>query len=265
MPEVLDLVGVSVVRDGSRLLDDVTWTVREGERWVILGPNGAGKTTLLQVAGARLHPTSGTARILEEQLGRVDVFEIRPRIGLSSSAFAETLPAHERVADVVLTAAYAVAGRWHEEYETVDHSRGSDLLSAFGVAHLAERTYGTLSEGERKRVQLARSLMTDPELLLLDEPAAGLDLGGRETLVADLAELAGDHRSPVLVLVTHHVEEIPPGFTHALLLRSGSVVAAGPLEDVMTPEALSAAFDVPLTVERLGNRWAAHKRHQEQG
>jgi iron complex transport system ATP-binding protein len=260
MADVLDLVGVSVVRNGSRLLDDVTWTVRDGERWVVLGPNGAGKTTLLQIAGARLHPTEGSAQVLEERLGAVDVFELRPRIGLSSAAFADSLPPHERVADVVLTAAYAVAGRWREEYDQVDHRRGGDLLSAFGVAHLADRTYGTLSEGERKRVQLARSLMTDPELLLLDEPAAGLDLGGRETLVAALAELAADPRSPVIVLVTHHVEEIPSGFTHALLLRRGRLVAAGPLDAVITDQHLSAAFDVPLGVHRSGNRWAARIR-----
>jgi iron complex transport system ATP-binding protein len=263
MPDVLDLAAVTVVRDGARLLDDVTWTVREGERWVVLGPNGAGKTTLLQVAGARMHPTEGAARLLQERLGEVDVFELRPRIGLSSAAFADTLPADERVEDVVLTAAYAVSGRWREGYEPLDHRRGSDLLAAFGVGHLAERTYGTLSEGERKRVQLARSLMTDPEMLLLDEPAAGLDLGGRETLVADLAELAGDQRSPVIVLVTHHVEEIPPGFTHALLMRAGKVVAQGLLEQVLTGANLTETYDVPLAVERTGNRWTAHKRRDQ--
>ncbi|MFN8081329.1 MAG: ABC transporter ATP-binding protein [Kineosporiaceae bacterium] len=260
MGDVLDLVSVSVVRDGARLLDEVTWSVDEGQRWVILGPNGAGKTTLLQIAAARLHPTSGVAVLLGERLGAVDVFELRPRIGLSSAAFADSLPPHEKVRDVVLTAAYAVAGRWNEEYDAVDHRRGGDLLGAFGVGHLAERRYGTLSEGERKRVQLARSLMTDPELLLLDEPGAGLDLGGRETLVADLAELARDDRSPVLVVVTHHVEEIPPGFTHALLLRQGTVVAGGPLEQVMTDEHLSATFDVPLHIERTEDRWTARKR-----
>jgi iron complex transport system ATP-binding protein len=260
MGDVLDLIGVTVVRNETTLLDEVTWTVREGERWVLLGPNGAGKTTLLQIAGARLHPSKGTARILDETLGTVDVFELRPRIGLSSAAFAETLPANERVADVVLTAAYAVAGRWHESYDPLDHRRSTDLLAAFGVAHLADRTFGTLSEGERKRVQLARSLMTDPELVLLDEPAAGLDLGGRETLVQDLSELARDRRSPVLVLVTHHVEEIPPGFTHALLLRQGRVVAAGPIDETLTDETLTAAFDVPLAVQRTDGRWTARIR-----
>jgi iron complex transport system ATP-binding protein len=258
--DVLDLIGVSVLREGQTLLDGVTWRVREGERWVILGPNGAGKTTLLQITGARMHPTTGSARILGETLGAVDVFDLRPRIGLSSAAFAERLPPAERVGDVVLTAAYAVAGRWRETYDDTDHRRSDDLLAAFGVAHLADRTFGTLSEGERKRVQLARSLMTDPEIVLLDEPAAGLDLGGRETLVRDLAELAGDRRSPVIVLVTHHVEEIPPGFTHALLLRAGRVVAAGPLEETITDEHLSATFDVPLAVEHSGERWTAKLR-----
>ena len=260
MGDVLDLIGVTVVRDGATLLEDVTWTVREGERWVILGPNGAGKTTLLQIAGARMHPTRGSVDVLGDRLGEVDVFELRPRIGLSSASFAETLPAGERVSDVVLTAAYAVAGRWREKYDEMDHRRSGDLLAAFGVDHLAERTFGTLSEGERKRVQLARSLMTDPELVLLDEPAAGLDLGGRETLVRDLAELATDRRSPVLVLVTHHVEEIPPGFSHALLLRRGRIVASGAIEEVLTEETLSATFDLPLEVSQTGNRWSARMR-----
>ncbi|HYY10063.1 MAG TPA: ABC transporter ATP-binding protein [Kineosporiaceae bacterium] len=260
MGDVLDLIGVTVVREGATLLEDVTWTVREGERWVVLGPNGAGKTTLLQIAGARMHPTRGSVDVLGDRLGEVDVFELRPRIGLSSAAFAETLPAGEKVSDVVLTAAYAVAGRWRERYDELDHRRSGDLLAAFGVGHLADRTFGTLSEGERKRVQLARSLMTDPELVLLDEPAAGLDLGGRETLVRDLSELASDRRSPVLVLVTHHVEEIPPGFTHGLLLRRGRIVAAGPLADVLTDDTLSATFDLPLEVSHSGNRWVARLR-----
>jgi iron complex transport system ATP-binding protein len=257
MGDVLDLDGITVVRDGNTLLDAVTWRVSEGERWVVLGPNGAGKTTLLRVCAAQLHPTRGTAHILGERLGGTNVFELRPRIGLSSASLAEKLPPGERVRDVVLTAAYAVAGRWNEEYDGLDHSRSGDLLAAFGVEHLADRTFGTLSEGESKRVQLARSLMTDPELVLLDEPAAGLDLGGRETLVRDLAELAGDRRSPVLVLVTHHVEEIPPGFTHALLLREGRVVAAGPLTEVLTDDLLSTAFGVPLRVRQWQERWSA--------
>jgi iron complex transport system ATP-binding protein len=209
-----------------------------------------------------MHPTRGAVDVLGDRLGEVDVFELRPRIGLSSAAFAETLPAGERVEDVVLTAAYAIAGRWNERYDELDHRRSGDLLAAFGVRHLAERTFGTLSEGERKRVQLARSLMTDPELVLLDEPAAGLDLAGRETLVQDLGELAMDRRSPVLVLVTHHVEEIPPGFTHVLLLRRGRIVAAGPIAEALTDDTLSATFDLPLEVTNSGNRWSARLRQE---
>ncbi|MBO3085888.1 ABC transporter ATP-binding protein [Cellulomonas fengjieae] len=257
MTDVLDLQNVTIRRGTTTILDNVSWTVRDGERWVVLGRNGAGKTTLLQVAAGRMHPTTGTADLLGSRLGTVDVFELRPRIGLSSASLADRIPAGETVRDVVLTAAYGMTGRWRESYESLDESRAGDLLAAFGVAHLADRHFGTLSEGERKRVQIARSLMTDPELLLLDEPAAGLDLGGREELVAALSELAGDRKSPVLVLVTHHVEEIPPGFTHILLLRQGTTFAAGPIDEVLTAETLSGAFDLPLAVDTVDGRWSA--------
>ncbi len=257
MSAVLDLKGTTVRRGGKAILDAVDWRVNEGERWVVLGRNGAGKTTLLQVASARMHPTSGTADVLGERLGRVDVFELRPRIGLASAALAETIPGDETVRDVVLTAAYGVTGRWRESYEELDTERADDLLRAFGMDALADRRFGTLSEGERKRTQIARSLMTDPEVLLLDEPAAGLDLGGREELVGALAELAGDPLSPVLVLVTHHVEEIPPGFTHLMLLRDGAVHSAGPIGEVLTAENLSDAFGIPLLVAHGGGRWMA--------
>ncbi|HEY8717934.1 ABC transporter ATP-binding protein [Pengzhenrongella sp.] len=257
MTVVLDLQDVSIRRGSKTILDKVSWRVREGERWVVLGRNGAGKTTLLQIAAGRMHPSSGVADLLGERMGRVDVFELRPRIGLASSALADRIPGGETVRDVVLTAAYGVTGRWRENYEELDEARAADLMAAFGVADLATRTFGTLSEGERKRAQIARSLMTDPELLLLDEPAAGLDLGGREELVAALAELAGDPRSPVLVLVTHHVEEIPQGFTHALLLKDGSVHASGPIEQVLTAQTISGAFGVDLVVEPSGGRWSA--------
>jgi iron complex transport system ATP-binding protein len=257
MSHVLDLAGVSVVREGHRLLDAVTWTVEEDERWVVVGPNGAGKTTLLQVASAHLHPTSGTARVLDERVGGTDVFELRPRIGLASAAFADRLPRREKVLDVVMTASYAVVGRWRERYEGSDEERAAQLLDQFGVGALRDRTFGTLSEGERKRVQIARALMTDPELLLLDEPAAGLDLGGREDLVRRLGLLAADPYAPALVLVTHHVEEIPEGFSHVLMLREGRVVAAGPLERTLTSAALSECFGLPLTVSRDGGRWTA--------
>ena len=230
----LEFADVTLIRSGQRLLDTVSWLVEEDERWVVLGPNGAGKTTLLSIAAAQAHPTSGYAEVLGEMLGSVDVFELRPRIGLASALLAERIPADERVRDLVLTAAYAVVGRWRETYQGMDEEQADALLHRMGVGHLSRRTYGTLSEGERKRAQIARALMTDPELLLLDEPAAGLDLGARERLVATLDGLARDPYAPAMVLVTHHVEEIPPSMTHALLLRDGRVVAAGPVEQALT-------------------------------
>lgn len=257
MSDVLAFAGVTVTRGGKEILSEVDWEVEEGERWVILGPNGAGKSTLLQLAAARMHPTRGVAGVLGEVLGAVDVFELRPRIGLASAALAEHVPGGERVSDVVVTASYGVLGRWREQYDALDLARATELLGALGVAHLADRRFGTLSEGERKRVQIARALMTDPELMLLDEPAAGLDLGGREDLVARLGALADDVEAPALVLVTHHVEEIPPGFTDVLLLREGRVVAAGPIEITLTKENLEATFGLPLVLEQHGRRWAA--------
>ena len=257
MSVVLDLADVTVLRGTKTILDRVSWTVRDGERWVVLGRNGAGKTTVLQIASGRLHPSSGSAHVLGSQLGAVDLYELRPRVGVTSAALADRIAPAERVLDVVLTAAYGMTGRWREQYEALDHERARALLDVFGVGDLADRAFGTLSEGERKRTQIARALMTDPELLLLDEPAAGLDLGGREELVAALAELAHDRRSPVLVLVTHHVEEIPSGFTHVLLLRDGAVHAAGPVAEVLTAHNLSQTYGLALVVERHGDRWSA--------
>lgn len=260
MPAVLELADVVVRKGQATLLDRVTWVVKDGERWVILGPNGAGKTTLMQVAATQVHPTSGAVGVLGELIGTVDVFELRPRIGLTSAALAERVPRGEAVRDVVVSASYGVLGRWREDYDELDHGRAEALLREVGVAHLADRTFGTLSEGERKRVLVARALMSDPELLLLDEPAAGLDLGGREDLVSTLSVLAYDPDSPATVLVSHHVEEIPPGFTHALLLREGRVVEAGPIDDVLTPEALSATFGMPLVLRHEAGRWSARRR-----
>jgi iron complex transport system ATP-binding protein len=260
MSDVLAFAGVSVVRGRTTLLDDVTWEVEEGQRWVVLGPNGAGKTTLLQLAAGRMHPTRGVAGVLSEVLGAVDVFELRPRIGLASASLAERIPPGEVVHNVVVTASYGVVGRWRESYERLDHQRAAELLTVLGADHLADRTYGTLSEGERKRVQIARALMTDPELMLLDEPAAGLDLGGREDLVRRLGELAADVEAPALVLVTHHVEEIPPSFTDVLLLREGRIVAQGPIEITLTEDNLSKTFGMPLELEQRGERWTARAR-----
>ena len=254
---VIEVDRVSVRRSGAHLLRDLSWRVGVDERWVILGPNGAGKTTLINLVVGRIHPTSGTVWTLGERIGRTDLTELRTRIGLSTPTLGERIPAGERVRDVVVTAAWSVVGRWREQYDPMDEQRAQELLEQFGVADLAERAYGTLSEGERKRVQIARALMTDPELLLLDEPAAGLDLGAREDLVRRLADLAHDPEAPAMVLVTHHVEEIPPGFTHVLLLREGTAVAQGPIDTTLTADTLSATFGLLLTVERAGARFAA--------
>jgi iron complex transport system ATP-binding protein len=257
---VVQFSGVTVRRSGKTLLDAIDWTVEVDERWAVLGPNGAGKTTMLQIAAAALHPTSGAAYVLGEQLGTVDVFELRPRIGLASAAFADRIPPRERVRDVVISAGYSVIGRWRESYSEPDVARANVLLEVAGVAALGERTYGTLSQGERQRVQIARALMTDPELLLLDEPAAGMDLGGREDLLRRLTRIAADADAPATVLVTHHVEEIPPGITHALLLREGRVVASGLASEVLRAETLSETFGLPLVVERRARRWYARAR-----
>ena len=255
--EVVRLRGVGLRRDGSMLLREISWTVHDDERWVVIGPNGAGKTTLLQIAAAQLFPSEGTAEILGERLGGTDVFELRPRIGLASAAVADRVRPAEKVIDLVLTASYGILGRWKEEYDSGDVTRAVELLDALGCAHLIRRRFATLSEGERKRVQIARALMPDPELLLLDEPAAGLDLGGREELLRRIAALAHDRAAPTMVMVTHHVEEVPGGFTHAMLMRRGAAQAAGPLAEVFTEQNLSRCFGVPLVVEQLGARWAA--------
>ncbi len=258
MPEpVLQMSGVAVVRDGSTMLADVDWTVCDGERWVVLGPNGAGKSTLMHVAGASLFPSRGTVDLLGERFGAADLGELRTRVGLSSSALGDRIPPHEKALDVVVTASYGLVGRWSERYDPTDVARAQQLLGRMGLRAFADRRFGTLSEGERKRVLLARALMTDPELLLLDEPAAGLDLGAREALLRLLTRLAQDEDAPPTVLVTHHVEEVPIGTTHALLLSRGRSLAAGPVREVLTGPLLSRAFGLPLVVEERDGRFAA--------
>jgi iron complex transport system ATP-binding protein len=250
---------VCVRRGASLLLDDLSLNVREGERWVVMGPNGAGKTTLMQLASGRSFPTSGEVELLGETVGAVDMAELKPRIGWASSAMVADIPLGESVLDVVVTGAWAVSGRWREHYDDWDFDRGRRLLSAWGMESMERRTFGTLSEGERKRAVIARALMSDPELLLLDEPGAGLDLGGREDLVERLGRLAADPEAPTQILVTHHVEEVPPGFSHALLLRGGVEVAAGPLHEVLTDEGLSMAFGMPISVHHDDGRWFARR------
>ena len=257
MSSALDLTDVVVRREGRNIVDQVTWSVSEDQRWVVLGPNGAGKTTLLQLADTLMHPTSGTVTVLGETLGRTDVFELRPRIGFASSAMARRIPRDETVLNTVMTAAFSVMGRWNEDYEAIDERRARRVLADWHLEHLAERLFGTLSDGEQKRVQIARAVMTDPELLLLDEPTASLDLGAREELLQLLSGYAASPTTPAMVMVTHHVEEIPVGFTHVLLLRDGGVVAAGPIAETLTADALTEAFGMPIVLTQEGGRYAA--------
>ena len=257
MGAILQLSDISVRRGDRIILGPLNWQVLEGQRWVILGPNGAGKTTLLQICSSLIHPTTGEINILGEKLGKVDVFELRTRIGLTSLALVEQFPPDELVMDVVLTAAYAMLGRWQEKYDLWDESRAMALLTALGVRELGERLFGSLSEGEKKRVQIARALMADPELLLLDEPASSLDLGGREDLLRRIESLSKDPLAPATVIVTHHIEEIPVGTTHALLLREGAVVAQGEVASVITDQNLTQAYGLAITVQTEGGRFFA--------
>jgi iron complex transport system ATP-binding protein len=255
---VLDLAGVRVVRDGRAILDEVTWTVGPGERWVVLGPNGSGKTTLLAVAGGRLWPTAGRVEILGRRLGRVDVRTLRPRVALVSGSVVRQLRPGATALEVVVSGRHGALETWWHDYAPEDWAEGERLLAQAGVGGpggIGPRPFGVISEGERQQVLLARALMGRPELLLLDEPAAGLDLGARERLVARLGVLAADPATPPLVLVTHHTEEIPPGVTHAALVHRARLLAAGPVEAVLTSELVSAAFEVPVSVGRRDGRW----------
>jgi iron complex transport system ATP-binding protein len=260
MARVLELTDVSVVRNGTTILDSVKWAVESDERWVVLGPNGAGKTTLLQVASASMHPSSGAVRVLDDTLGKVDVFDLRPRIGFASTALAKRVPTDETVLNVVLTAAYSVTGRWNEEYDDLDVRRAKRVLGEWKLAGFEDRRFGSLSDGEQKRVQIARSVMTDPELMLLDEPAASLDLGAREGLLALLGGYASAPGAPAIVMVTHHVEEIPPAFTHAMLMAKGKITSSGRIADVITAANLSLAFGLELELTSHDGRFAARAR-----
>ena len=257
---VLELRGVSVRRGEKVILGPLDFAITAGERWVVLGPNGAGKSTLLQILATRIFPTHGTVHLLDQEMGRVDLFELRTRIGICGALVAEDIPHEEIVRDVVLTTAYAILGRWNEAYDLWDESRAVALLTTFGVRELADRRYGTLSEGEKKRVQIARALMADPELLLLDEPAAGLDLGGREDLLKRFSIFASDPAAPASILVTHHIEEIPAGTTHALILKDGQIAVAGPIASVITSEHMSNVFGLAMEVRYEGSRFFARAR-----
>ena len=257
MNQILQFRDVAVIRGGKKILGPTNFTMNEGERWVVLGPNGAGKTTLFQLAGTQIHPSQGSVTVLGETLGRVDVFELRPRIGLMTTGVLDFIPYEESVINVVMTSAYAIYGRWEEAYDLWDESRAIGLLTTLGVRDLAERTFGTLSDGEKKRALIARALMPNPELMLLDEPASGLDLGGREDLLKRLTALASDPTAPATIMITHHIEEIPVGTTHALLLNEGETIAVGNIVDVITSENLSKAYGLQVTVQQEAGRYFA--------
>ena len=249
------LRGVTVRREGVPVLDGIDWRVNRSERWVVLGPNGSGKTTMLSVAGARLWPTSGRVEVLGSELGRVDVRTLRPRVALVSGAVTRQLRADVTAREVVASGRYGALETWWHTYGAADWVKADALLAQGGVRGIADRSFGVISEGERQQVLLARALMSDPELVLLDEPFAGLDLGARERLLMRLRALASDNGSPPVVLVTHHCEEIPPGFTHGGLMRAGRLIAAGPLRDVITSQHVSACFDVAVAVGCNDERW----------
>ncbi|MEY4321714.1 MAG: hypothetical protein RL167_442 [Actinomycetota bacterium] len=257
MSRAIDLNNVTLIRDKKPVINNVDWQVESNQRWVIIGPNGAGKTSLLRIAAAQIHPTSGSAVVLQEKLGEINVFELRTRIGFASSAQAAHIPNSETVLNAVMTASYAITGRWNEQYDDIDERRARRVLNEWGLSEFADRAFGTLSDGERKRTQIARSVMPDPELLLLDEPVASLDLAAREQTVRIIGEYASSPYAPAMIMVTHHLEEIPAGFTHALILVDGQVYAAGEIFSTLTTEKISEAFGVPIEVTHQNGRFQA--------
>jgi iron complex transport system ATP-binding protein len=251
---LLELEAVTFRRSGNRILRGIDWQVAPGEHWALVGPNGAGKTSLLRIAAARVHPTSGTVRVLGQQLGRVPVQRLHERIALVDPRLGRAFHPTRPVREIVLT---GTAGTIALLDDRLDERRADELIDLLGIRHVAERTFEEASEGERTRTLLARALMLDPALLLLDEPTSGLDLPGRETVLTSVERLVASHPELASVTVTHHLEELPATTTHALLLREGEAVAAGPVEDVLADEPLSACFGIPIAVRREGGRHLA--------
>jgi iron complex transport system ATP-binding protein len=250
----VSLQGVVVVRDGLAVIDGIDWEVRAGERWVVLGPNGSGKTTLLHLAGMRLLPTRGIVEVLGQRFGRSDAREVRRRVAFVSQSLLRDLRPSMSSHEAVLTGRHAALETWWYQFDAADHSRADALLDACGLGDAGGRQFGVLSEGERQKVLVARALMGAPELLLFDEPTAGLDLGARERLLMTLSTIVADRDTAPVVLVTHHTEEIPLGFTHAALMRRGGMVAQGPIVDVLDSETVSDCFEVPVVVTWEGGR-----------
>jgi iron complex transport system ATP-binding protein len=256
-PVALRLEGVSFERDGNVILSGIDWEVRRGDRWVLLGRNGSGKTSIVRIASLYEHPSSGTVDVLGERLGRTDVRILRTRIGLASPALADQIRPGLAARDVVMCGLHAALEPWWHAYDDHDRRRAIEMLDRMAVGHVADHSFGTLSSGERQRVLLARQLMVDPGIVLLDEPTAGLDLAGREELVDALDHLAAS--GPPMVLVTHHVEEIPTSFTHVVALRRGRIMAKGPIRETLTAEVLSECFELDLELTCHGGRWSARR------
>ena len=262
IPPVLQLTGVNFIREEKSILHEINWKIKRHERWVILGPNGSGKTTLSRLAGLYLHPSQGTIDVLGHRLGQTDVRELRKHLGFTSTAIVKMVNSNLAASDVVVTGrTAALAPYWHT-YTDADREKAQHLLERFRCGHLLHSTFGSLSSGEQQRVLLARTLMADPALLILDEPTAGLDLGGREDLVALLARLATESSGPAMMMVTHHVDEIPPGFNNVLLLRKGRLFASGKAEDMLTANRLSECFGLTLHVEKRNGRWSSWAAEQ---
>jgi len=257
MPDIAEFTSVSFARNGQEILSNLNWSLRSTDRWVVVGPNGAGKTTVLSMLAALTYPSSGSLEILGEKVGRTNLLDLRTRIGFASTDMTKRIPRDENVLDTVLTAAHGVTGRWREKYEEIDVKRARRVLREWNLENLMQNRFGSLSDGEKKRVQIARAVMTDPEMLLLDEPAGSLDVGAREDVIEMLDHFASDPGSPAMVMVTHHLEEIPPGFTHLLVLAAGKVLAKGPLLQTLTGDVLSEAFRRPLAVTHNNGRFQA--------
>ena len=256
-PSVLKMTGVGRTIDGNQILRDVDWTIEADERWVVIGPNGSGKTTLARIAALRLHPSSGTIRVLGTELGRADIRPLLPRIGYSSASLADQLRRELVASDVVMTAKYGALEPWWHSYDDEDREAAKRALERAGVAELADQPFGTCSSGEKQRVLIARALMTNPALIVLDEPTSALDLGGTERFVQTLDHLATEQYPPSIVLITHRVDEIPTSATHLALMTEGQIVRAGPIEETLTADALSEVFGLALLIERQNRRWSA--------
>lgn len=252
---------VSLRFGDSRILSEVSLSVYPSQHWVVLGQNGAGKTSLFRIASASLRPSSGTAMILGEVLGHTDMRMLRKRIGISSALISDSLRGDLLVQEVVLTGLYGDLAPWWHSYSTEDQDRASELLLLAGVSHLASRQFGTLSAGEKQQALIARALVSSPELLLLDEPTSGLDLGARERFLERLSRILGEHKELPLIVITHHVEEIPVSSTHVLLLKEGGVFASGEIDEVLNDDNLSGTFDYSLQVERVDGRFRATSRY----